>query len=94
MYWFLVRAVSLLFRVFSAMILIYCIMSWFVRPGERAYTVYCRLAELVEPLIAPFRGLTSGVAYRTGIDFAPWLALVTLNIIQGIIYMILRMIFL
>jgi len=94
MYWFLIRAVNLLFRVFSVMILIYCVLSWFVRPGQAGYSVYCRLEELVEPLIAPFRRLTAGIAWRTGIDFAPWLALIALNIIQDVIFIILRGIFL
>ena len=53
MYWFLIRAVSLLFRVFSAMILIYCILSWFAQPGSAVYTIYRRLEELVEPFIFP-----------------------------------------
>lgn len=94
MYWFLIRAVSLLFRVISAMILIYCVMSWFVRPGQTGYTLYCRLAELIEPVISPFRRLTAGIAFRTGIDFAPWLALIGLNIFQDVIFIILRGIFL
>lgn len=94
MYWFLIRAVSLLFRVFSAMILIYCILSWFAQPGSMVYTIYRRLEELVEPFIFPFRRITSGFAYRTGIDFAPWLALIALNIVQNVIYIILRTIFL
>ena len=94
MYSFLIMAVNLLFRVLSTMILVYCIMSWFVRPGTSLYRTYCFLAELVEPLVYPFRKITSGVAYSTGIDFAPWLTLIFFNIIQNALYLILRSIFL
>ncbi|MBQ8589098.1 MAG: YggT family protein [Firmicutes bacterium] len=94
MYLFLMRAVNLLFRVLSAMILVYCVLSWFVRPGSALYRVYCFLDELVEPLIYPFRKLTSGVAYSTGVDFAPWLTLIFFNVLQNAIYLVLRSIFL
>ena len=94
MYLFLVRAVNLLFRVLSSMILVYCIMSWFVRPGSPLYRIYCFLDELVEPLIYPFRKISAGVAYSTGVDFAPWLTLIFFNVIQNAIYLILRSIFL
>lgn len=94
MYLFLMRAINLLFRVFSAMILVYCVMSWFVRPGTPLYRAYCFLAELVEPLIYPFRKLTAPMAYNTGIDIAPWLTLIFFNIIQNGLYLVIRVIFL
>ena len=81
MYWFLWRAINLLFQVFSALILVYCLLSWFARPGSSVFRLYCGLGDVVEPLIRPFRRLTSGFTYRTGIDFAPWLALIGLNIL-------------
>ncbi|MBO5667134.1 MAG: YggT family protein [Firmicutes bacterium] len=94
MYSFLVMAVNLLFRVFSTMIVVYCLMSWFVRPYTALYRVYLFLAELVEPLVYPFRKLTGGITQNTGIDFAPWLTLMFFGVAQNVIYLILRYIFL
>ena len=94
MYSFLVMAVNLLFRVFSTMIVVYCLMSWFVRPYTALYRVYLFLAELVEPLVYPFRKLTGGITQNTGIDFAPWLTLMFFGVAQNAIYLILRSIFL
>ncbi len=93
MYWFLWRAINLLFQVFSALILVYCLLSWFARPGSSVFRLYCGLGDVVEPLIRPFRRLTSGFTYRTGIDFAPWLALIGLNILRSAALLVLRMVF-
>ena len=94
MYSYLIMVVNLLFRVFSTLILVYCLMSWFVRPYTALYRAYLFLAELVEPLIYPFRKITGGFAQSTGIDFAPWLTLMFFSVLQNVIYLILRSIFL
>ena len=82
------------FRIVSLAILVYCIMSWFVRPGSRAFEFYRKLAYYIEPLFVPARKLLNWIYRRFNlrmipIDFSPWLTIVFLNIIHRIIILLI-----
>lgn len=74
--------------VIQYMVLAYVLLSWFVRPGNKAFWLHQKLGELLEPLFAPFRRLTSGIAMRTGLDFTPFVLIVAVSLIYRLIYAI------
>lgn len=85
----LITAINLFFQVMTSLIVIYCLLSWFQVPGSRVQRAYFRLGDLVEPLIAPWRSVTQGLTYRTGIDFAPVLAIFALEVINSLVVRVL-----
>ena len=74
--------------VIQYMVLAYVMLSWFSRPGGKTYFIYQKLGDLLEPLFVPFRKLTSGITMRTGLDFAPFVLIITISLIYRGIYMI------
>ncbi|WP_165445387.1 YggT family protein [Bacilliculturomica massiliensis] len=88
----LITAVNLFFQVMSSLIVLYCLLSWFCPPNSRLYGLYTRMGELVEPFIAPWRRLTQGLAYRIGLDFAPVIAILALEILNTLIVRVLLII--
>lgn len=46
--------VNIFLNIVSALLGIYCLMTWFVRPGS---TLYAFMQKLVGPIVAPFRPL-------------------------------------
>ncbi len=89
MTYILARAVGFFIEIVVTLIVAEALMSWFVRPGSSVYRIYCSLHNLTEPIVNPFRQLTSGVAYRTGIDFAPLAAIIVLQLIERVLVRIL-----
>lgn len=85
----IITAVNLFFQVLTTLILLYCILSWFCPPNSRLYNVYMRMGEVVEPLIAPWRRLTQGLAYRIGLDLAPIIAILALEIVNTLLVRVL-----
>ena len=76
-------------RVLNFVILVYCVMSWFVTPGTRLYDFYVRLHNLLQPLFMPARKLLSRFNLRIPIDLAPWLTMVFLTLIYRILLFII-----
>ncbi|NCB41064.1 MAG: YggT family protein [Clostridia bacterium] len=72
--------------VIQYMVLAYVLLSWFVRPGNKAFLIYQKLGDILEPLFAPFRRITSGIAMRTGLDFTPFLLIVAVSLLYRLIY--------
>jgi len=85
MTYILARAISYFIEIVVTLIFIEALMSWFVRPGSSFYRYYCMLHALTEPIVNPFRQLTSGIAYRTGIDFAPLVAIFALQLLGSVL---------
>lgn len=85
----LARAVSFFIEVVVMMIVAQAIMSWFVRPGSGGYRFYLTLEGLTEPIIRPFRQLTQGITYRTGMDFSPAVAILVLYLIEKVVIRLL-----
>lgn len=81
--------IYIVFRVLDLAILAYCIMSWFVRPGTRAFEIYRKMAYYLEPLFKPARKILSRFNLNIPIDLAPWLTLVLLTIIYRVISFII-----
>ena len=77
----------LVYRVADLAILIYCIASWFVRPGTKAYDYYYKLAQIVEPVLLPVRKLLYRLGLTLPIDLSPWITMILL----GFVYRILTM---
>ena len=75
----------LIFRVLELAILAYCIMSWFVRPGTKAYDIYVKMAYYLEPMFKPAKKLLSRFNINIPIDFSPWITMIFINIIYRII---------
>lgn len=80
----LFTAVNMFFQVLTTLILLYALMSWFCPPGSKLFDFYMRMGDFVEPLIRPWRRLTQGLAYRTGMDFAPFIAILALQLLNTI----------
>ncbi len=78
------------YRLLSFVLLLYVVFSWFVRPGSSLWNLYCTLAKLLEPLLSPFRKLLSGLTYSIGIDFSPYLLILTAGLVYRILYMVIR----
>ncbi|WP_206458997.1 YggT family protein [Anaerovorax sp. IOR16] len=85
----LARAISFFIEIVITLIVVEALMSWFVRPGSNFYRIYCSLHGLTEPIVNPFRQLTSGLAYRTGIDFSPLVAIIALQLLESVLYKLL-----
>jgi len=76
-------------RLLNLAILVYCVMSWVVRPGTRAYDIYVKLAYYLEPLFKPARKLLSKFNLNIPIDLSPWLTMVFISIIYRILSVII-----
>ena len=81
--------VSIVIQLYSFTILIYIIMSWFVRStqSEVVIQVYEFLGTVCEPYIGVFRRFIPATG---GLDFSPLIALVVLNyVIRPLLLMLL-----
>lgn len=77
------------FRVVDLAILVYCILSWFVRPGSRAFDLYRKLGYYLEPLFRPARKLLSRFNLNIPIDLAPWVTMLLLSVLCRILLFII-----
>ena len=74
-----------IYRILNLAILIYCILSWFVRPGTRLYDIYVKMAYFLEPLFVPARKLLSRFNLNIPVDLSPWLTMVFIGFIYRIL---------
>ncbi len=82
---FLIRAINTFLQVIVYLILGRAIMSWFIRPGDRLYPFYVSIIRLTEPILSPFRSLTSRFLGNSGIDLSPLLAIFAIYFFQRVI---------
>ncbi len=69
-----------LLYLYSALIFIWCVLSWFVRTGnELVQDVYVALSRIVEPYVGIFR---RHIPSMGGVDFSPWIAMLFLALVQ------------
>lgn len=83
--WFqTVMGISRFLNVISAILVIYALMTWFVRPDSPIYMFFARIADVI---ISPFRPIASWVIEKLGlrIDISVILALLVIEIIQSIL---------
>ncbi len=77
------------YRLLNLAILLYCVFSWFVRPGTRLYDIYVKMAYFLEPLFVPARKLLSRLRLNIPVDLSPWLTIVFVGLIYRIIIIFL-----
>ena len=82
---FLIQVINMFFQVIIYLILGRAIMSWFIRPGDRLYPLYLSIARITEPIMAPFRNLSSRFMGNSGIDFSPLLVIFAIYILRRLI---------
>ncbi len=87
----LIQAVSVFAQIVVYLIFGRVILSWFIRPGDRIYSLYRMLIQLTEPILAPFRRLTDRFMRNTNIDISPMLAIFAIWVARSIIIKVLLM---
>lgn len=89
----LIDAVRIFIGIFTWLIIIRAILSWFRPTGYNRlyYDVVRTLDLLTEPIVAPIRNLmpTGGM----GIDFSPWIALILLRVVGNLLVQVLYRLF-
>ncbi len=80
----LISGVNSFLDILSAVLVIYALMTWFMRPDNPIYVFFARIADV---LISPFRPIASWVIEKLGlrIDISVILALVCIQILQGVL---------
>ena len=84
-------AIYYFFRVLNIAILVFCIGSWFVRPGSKLFYYWRKLGYLLSPLFYPAQFLLNKlhITERLGIDFSPWLTVILLDIVYNMLMRLL-----
>jgi YggT family protein len=87
------NAVNSFFQILALLIVGRAILSWFVRsPYGGLYKIYHAVIQVTEPILAPCRKLLARFGLSGTIDFSPILAIIALNIINRIVFDIMRII--
>ncbi|NFL57491.1 YggT family protein [Clostridium botulinum] len=85
----IITAVSLLFRLLEAAILIDVLLSW-IAPGRRdPFTNF--IHSLTDPLMKPARSFQNKIAPNLMIDFSPIFAFILLDVLRNLVFFILGM---
>lgn len=85
--WAIYQGVSYFTRIVSALVLLYCVLSWVARPDSAPFRLISRL---VQPLLEPFRPLGNKlIEWGFRIDLTPWLAIAALELLQRLLYELL-----
>jgi YggT family protein len=82
---FFMQVVNMFFQVIIYLILGRAIMSWFIRPGDRLYPLYLGIIRITEPIMAPFRNLSSRFMGHSSVDFSPLLVIFAIYILRRLI---------
>lgn len=84
----ILRTLSICYEILDIVILVYCIASWFIRPGTKVFYFWRKLDYFLSPLFYPARFILSKfrITERLGIDFTPWLTLILLRFVYRIIF--------
>lgn len=78
--------INIFLNIVSWILAIYCLMTWFVRPGSSIYTFMQRL---IEPIVAPFRPLARRLMERgLMLDISVLLAIFGVRIIGYVVNMV------
>lgn len=89
----LADTIQTVFRIFFWLIFARAVLSWVQPAGGSKFISDLQhiLYVLTEPIIAPIRNLlpTSGM----GIDFSPFIAMILLNLLQGVVVQLIYALF-
>ena len=81
MLYFVIRAISNLFDLYSISLIVYALLSWF--PGAYQTKFGEFLTRIVEPYLKLFRRLPLQFA---GLDFTVWVAILALNLLNRVVF--------
>ena len=81
MLYFVIRAISNLFDLYSIALIVYALLSWF--PGAYQTKFGEFLTRIVEPYLILFRRLPLQFA---GLDFTVWVAILALNLLNRVVF--------
>ena len=81
MLYFVIRAISNLFDLYSIALIVYALLSWF--PGAYQTKFGEFLTRIVEPYLKLFRRLPWQFA---GLDFTVWVAILALNLLNRVVF--------
>ena len=81
MLYFVIRAISNLFDLYSNALIVYALLSWF--PGAYQTKFGEFLTRIVEPYLKLFRRLPLQFA---GLDFTVWVAILALNLLNRVVF--------
>ncbi|MBQ6510290.1 MAG: YggT family protein [Flexilinea sp.] len=70
---------ALLINATSTLLIIYCILSWFMAPD---HPVRQLLGSIIDPILDPIRSITPGVGM---VDFSPIILMLILQFLQNVI---------
>ena len=80
----ILTGISYFCNIITALLVIYCLMTWFVRPDSPIYTFIHRL---VEPFVAPFRPLALRLMEKGFmIDISVFLAIIAIRVVQSLLW--------
>lgn len=86
-YFSIYRGIYMFLRVVNVIILAYCVMSWFVRPTNQLFMWVSRFAQVI---LAPFRPIAMWLIGKgLRMDVSPILALMAVNLIDGLLRQLL-----
>ena len=81
MLYFVIRAISNLFDLYSIALIVYALLSWV--PGAYQTKFGEFLTRIVEPYLKLFRRLPLQFA---GLDFTVWVAILALNLLNRVVF--------
>ena len=77
------------FRVLLFILVAEAVMSWFIRPGDRAYSIFQLMHRITDPILNPIRRLIYRGHPRGGIDFSPLIAILIISMLERLLYNII-----
>ena len=85
--WQIYRGVNTFLNVVSGILFVYCLMTWFVRPGSQLYSLMQRV---IDPIVAPFRPLARRLMERgLMLDISVLLAIFGVQILRYLLSMLI-----
>ena len=80
---FLYRIINIVFNLATAVVLIYVVATWIVKPNSQIFNILSRVAE---PIIQPFRPIAARLTQKgVMLDLSPVLAVVGLYVIRWVL---------
>ncbi len=81
------QGVYMFLNIISIMLVVYALMTWFVRPDAPVYRFMSRFCE---PIVAPFRGISRRLIQAgLRIDISVILAVAAIRLLQTLLYRLL-----
>ena len=79
----IVSGVDTFLNILSVVLIVYALMTWFMRPDNPVYMILARIADVV---LTPFRPLSAWL-FRKGLrmDMTVWLALIAILILRALL---------